>query len=86
MTPPIVASTGATQPATLLETAVIAVPIHSAPATSASDSRRAPRRICVSRPSTPRKYTCSFGPGRAPVMRSIDSTNRTKRIRTFCTS
>ena len=51
-----------------------------------SDSRRPARRIPSSNFSVPRKFTVSFGPGRDPERRSIDSINRTKRSRSFCAS
>ncbi len=66
--------------------AVIALPTRLAAASAASASRRPARLIACSMSLEPRKSTCSFGPGRAPVARSIASISRVARSLSYCPS
>ena len=71
-----------TQAWTSCALAVTAEPRIAAAPVSPSERRRAAPLI-TSSSSAPRKCTCSFWPGRAPVTRSNASTSRIARTRSF---
>jgi len=84
--PPREPSVIGTQLATWTAAAVAPVATSADPAVTASATRRAAMRIVRSSGEIPRTSTWNREPGRAPVIRSKDSTSRSARTFSFWTS